>query len=170
MPGLGADSGSVRFVGDDDVDFALAAWRSGGEWRLDDLADSALDSVETIAAALRRFDEGAGALALVGVDEDFFVLVRVEGSDTGVLLSDVTAAEEWELAHSVVDFLGLPDPEDDVGPAGDLGVVADLGMHAVDMGVLVDDVELYPDEMLSDIARRLGFGAAFDEAVGLESL
>ena len=37
------------------------------------------------------------------------------------------------------------------------------------MGALLDDVELYPDEMLSDIARRLGFGDLFDDAVGLAS-
>ena len=167
MPG----TGSVRLL-DDDVDFALAAYRLDGEWQLDDLTETALESVETLAAALRRFDSGDGALGLVGVDEDFFVIVRVDGHVPRVLLSDVTAAEEWELAESVVDFLGMHDPvnDDDVGPAGDLGIVADLGMHAVDMGVLIDDVELYPDEMISDIARRLGFGADFDEAVGLETL
>jgi hypothetical protein len=42
-------------------------------------------------------------------------------------------------------------------------------MHAMDMGVLLDDDDLYPDEMLSDVARRLGFGSLFDEAVGLAS-
>jgi hypothetical protein len=40
-------------------------------------------------------------------------------------------------------------------------------MGAMDMGALLDDVELYPDEMLSDIATRLGFGALYDEAVGV---
>ncbi|GGD12285.1 tRNA adenosine deaminase-associated protein [Nocardioides daphniae] len=167
-----SESGSVtRVVHDDTIDFALAAYRTDGEWQLGELADTALESVETLAAGLRRFDTGEGALGMVGVDEDFFVLVRVDGHATRVLLSDVTAAQEWEIAESVVDFLGLPDPEDDdYGPAGDLGIVADLGMHADDMGALVDDVELYPDEMLSDIATRLGFGPAFDDAVGLEGL
>jgi hypothetical protein len=37
------------------------------------------------------------------------------------------------------------------------------------MGVLLDDFDLYPDEMLSDVARRAGFGAQFDEVVGLAS-
>jgi putative tRNA adenosine deaminase-associated protein len=54
-------------------------------------------------------------------------------------------------------------------PAGDLDLLGDLGMHAMDMGVLLDDFDLYPDEMLSDVARRLGFGPLFDEAVGLAS-
>jgi hypothetical protein len=35
------------------------------------------------------------------------------------------------------------------------------------MGLLLDDVDLYPDEILSDVARGLGFGEQFDDAVGL---
>ncbi len=54
-------------------------------------------------------------------------------------------------------------------PAGDLDLLGDLGMHAMDMAVMLDDVDLYPDEMLSDVARRLGFGPQFDETVGLAS-
>ena len=63
----------------------------------------------------------------------------------------------------------MPEDEDDQVPAGDLDLLGDLGMHAMDMGVLLDDFDLYPDEMLSDVARRLGFGSLFDEAVGLAS-
>ena len=54
-------------------------------------------------------------------------------------------------------------------PAGDLDLLADLGLHAIDMGALLDEVDLYPDDMLSEIARRLGFGELFDDAVGLTS-
>ena len=54
-------------------------------------------------------------------------------------------------------------------PAGDLDLLGDLGLHAFDMGALLDDVELYPDDVLSDIASRLGFGDLFDDAVGLTS-
>ena len=42
-------------------------------------------------------------------------------------------------------------------------------MNAMDMAVLLDDFDLYPDEMLSDVARRAGFGPLFDKAVGLTS-
>ena len=99
------------------------------------------------------------------------MIVRVSGPSTRVLLSDITAAEEWEIAGSAIDFLGLPPPEDDDPqvPAGDLDLLGDLGLHAMEMGVLLDDVELYPDEVLSDVARRLGFGELFDDAVGLTS-
>lgn len=153
------------------VDLTLAAFRVDGQWQVEELDPEDAESVATLGEALRDFDADAGALALATVDDDFFVLVRVDGPRTRVLLSDVTAAQDWELADSVLDHLSLPEPdEDDHGPAGDLGIVADLGMHPIDMGVLLDDVDLYPDEMLSTIATRLGFGREFDEAAGLDSL
>jgi putative tRNA adenosine deaminase-associated protein len=155
----------------DEVDFALAAFHDGGEWQLQEIASPAYDSVESLAHALRRLPGDGGAVGMVAVDEDFFVIVRVSGAITRVLLSDVTASDEWELAQSAVEFLGLPpaEDEDEQVPAGDLDLLGDLGMHAMDMGVLIDDFELYPDEMLSDIARKLGFGKLFDDAVGLTS-
>lgn len=153
------------------VDFALAAYREEGVWAVAELAHDLIDDVDTLSHALRRFPGDGGAVGLVAVDEDFFIIVRVAGATTRVLLSDITAADEWELASSVVEFLGLPQPEDedDQVPAGDLDLLGDLGMRAMDMGVLLDDVDLYPDEMLSDIARRLGFGELFDDAIGLTS-
>ena len=155
----------------DAVDFALAAYREDGRWTVEELAHDVIEDVETLAHALRRFPGDGGAVGLVAIDEDFFVIVRVAGASIRVLLSDITAADEWELAGSAVDFLGLPPPEDedDQVPAGDLDLLGDLGMHAMDMAVLLDDVDLYPDEMLSDVARRLGFGELFDDAIGLTS-
>jgi putative tRNA adenosine deaminase-associated protein len=158
---------------DDGIDFALAAFREDGDWQVQDLAHDQLADVETISHALRRLPGDGGAVALVAIDEDFFIIVRVAGASTRVLLSDVTAADEWELASSAVEFLKLPEleleDEDDQVPAGDLDLLGDLGMHAMDMGLLLDDVDLYPDELLSDVARRLGFGEKFDDAVGLTS-
>ena len=155
----------------DGVDFALAAYREEGVWRVDDLAHDVVEDVGTLVHALRRFPGDGGAVGMVAFDEDVFIIVRVAGAATRLLLSDITAAEEWELASSAVDFLGLPPPEDEDEqlPAGDLDLLGDLGVSAMDMGVLLDDVDLYPDEMLSDIARRLGFGEQFDAAAGLTS-
>lgn len=151
------------------VDFALAAYREEGVWQVAELAHDVLEEVPRLAGALRRFPGDGGALGLVAVDEDFFVIVRVAGPSVRILLSDVTAAEEWELASSAVSELGLPEPDDEEeqAPAGDLDLLGDLGMSAMDMAVLLDDLDLYPDEMLSEVARRLGFGQLFDEAVGL---
>ncbi len=156
----------------DAVDFALAAYRDEGEWQVQELGHDLVADVDTLASALRRFRGDGGAVGLVAVDEDFFLIIRVSGSQTRMLLSDITAADEWELAASVVGHLGLPLPEDDdeEAPAGDLDLLGDLGVRAIDLAELLDDdADLYPDEILSDIARQLGFGELFDDAVGLAS-
>jgi len=155
----------------DGVDFALAVYREEGVWTAQELVHDVLVDLDTLVHALRRFPGDGGALGVIGIDEDFFLLVRVAGTSIRVLLSDVTAADEWELAGSAVEHLGLPLPEeeDDPEPAGDLAILADMGMTAMDMGILLDDLDLYPDELVSEIARKVGFGKVFDDAVGLAS-
>jgi len=151
----------------EDLDFAVVAYDEEGEWHLQRFPQDALTGVDAIARELRRYPGDHGAIALISVDEDFIVLVRVRGTQVDVLLSDATAATDWELARSVMTHLGLPvEDDDEQAPAGDLGLLADLGMPAMDMGVLLDDYDLYPDELLSTIARRAGFGAGFDDLVG----
>ena len=153
------------------VDFAVVAYLEEGCWRVASLASTAARDLDTLVRTLRQQPGDRGSLGLVSVDDDFFVLVRVDGGDVRYLLSDVTAATEWPLARAVLDELDVPlpevDDEDRAQPAGDLTIVADLGMAAMEMGALCDDFDLYPDEMLSDVARSLGFGEQFDDAVGL---
>lgn len=153
----------------DRVDFALAAYREEGEWQLQEIAKPMVEDIDTVATALRRFPGDGGALGLIAVDEDFCLIIRVAGHITRVLLSDVTAAEEWEIANSALEQMGIvwDEDEDEPTPAGDLEIVADLGLSAMDLGVLLDDDELYPDELLSEVAAKLGFGDMFDDAVGL---
>jgi putative tRNA adenosine deaminase-associated protein len=153
------------------VDFALVAYREEGVWQLERLDQDVAADLDELAAELRRYPGDGGSLGLVSVDEDFFFLVRVLGPQVRLLLSDVTAATDWPIARALVEHLDLPlpDDEEEQEPAGDLGIVADLGMGAMDMGALLDDFDLYPDEMLSDIAARLGFGRSYDELVGVST-
>jgi putative tRNA adenosine deaminase-associated protein len=159
---------------DDDiegVDFALVVYREENVWILDEIAEDRLHDVDALAAELRRWPGDAGSLGLVSIDEDFFVIARVAGPQVRLLLSDVTAATEWPLARSVIEHLNLPmpDEDDDPEPAGDLAIVADLGVPAMDMGAMLDDEDLYPDEVLSEISTRLGFGSLYDDAVGVSA-
>ncbi len=151
------------------IDFAVVAYREEGQWQVEQISVEKFEGVDSLAAELRRWPGDGGSLGMVSVDEDFFVLVRVAGASTRALLSDVTAATDWPIARSVLEFLEIPPPddEDDQEPAGDLSILDDLGLGAMDMGALLDDYDLYPDEMLGDIAGKVGFGVQFDEAVGV---
>jgi putative tRNA adenosine deaminase-associated protein len=153
-----------------DVDLALVAYRDEGDWVVQELAAHTLDSVASIGRELRRYPGETGALAMISVDEDFVIIVRAQGSLVKVLLSDASAATDWTLAHSAVEHLGLVIEDDDEQvPAGDLGIVADMGFSAAEMGALLDDFDLYPDEILGEVASKLGFGTRFDDFVGLDA-
>ena len=150
-----------------EVDFALAAYREEGAWQVESLPPHVGDDLEALVTVVQQRPGDSGALGLVSVDEDFFVAVRVAASGVRLLLSDVTAAAESPLARAVLQRLELPLPadEDRVQPAGDVGIFADLGVEPMDLAAICDHVDLYPDEMLSEIADRLGFGAEYERAV-----
>lgn len=152
----------------EEVDFALAAYRDEGRWVLVELAPDLAQDIDDFLDALRRWPSDVGVLGLVSVNDEFFVLARVHGRRERLLLSDVTAVEDWPIAAGVADVLDMPDPDDEDGaqPAGDLGILADLGISAVDLAVLLDDEDLYPDDVLAHIADRIGFGDTFEDLVG----
>jgi putative tRNA adenosine deaminase-associated protein len=151
-----------------EIDLAVVAYRDEGDWSVAELPDRSLDTVDTIARELRRYPGENGALALIAVAEDFVLLVRAQGSLVRVLLSDATAATDWILARSAVDHIGVHvDDEDEQVPAGDLAILADVGISAQEMGELLDDDDLLPEEILADVADNMGFGTKFDDLVGL---
>lgn len=104
---------------------------------------------------------------MISVDEDFFVAVRVQGADERYLLSDVTAATDWPLARAVLQRLELPMPEDEerMQPAGDLGLFADFGVDSMNVAAICDQIDLYPEDMLGELARHMGFGSQYEAAV-----
>ncbi len=148
------------------IDFAVAAYREDGDWTVSTLPPRAATELEVLIHALAQLPSEVGTLGMVSVDEDFFLIARVSSGHVRLLLSDVGAATESPLAMSVVDRLDLPLPDDDddqIQPAGDLSLLEDLGLTAMELGAMCDDLDLYPDELLTDIANRLGFGREFDE-------
>src|SRR5690606_25347510 len=54
---------------------------------------------------------------------------------------------------------------DQVLPAGDLSILADLGLEEMELGALAGDLDLYPDEVLASVSERLGFQQAFQRAL-----
>lgn len=146
--------------------FAVVVCREAGRWRCDLLPPALLADLRQCIAAVRQQPSEGGPIALLNVEDEFFVAFRIL-PDTSVrlLLSDATAALDWDLARQAAEFLDedIPDDEsdddsDEVWPVGDLDLFADLGLPAEEVRMLVDDVDLYADEMLAQLARSLGFG------------
>lgn len=150
-------------------DFAVLVSREEGRWDVSLLPERLVDDLEGLVATLRQQPSEGGAIGLVNVADEFFVVARVSATDTRLLLSDVTAAVAWDLAAQVVDQLGLERPGDedldDVWPAGDLSIFADLGLDEMELGMLLSDLDAYADETLGLIARRLGFADSYERVV-----
>ncbi|TDQ55494.1 tRNA adenosine deaminase-associated protein [Actinorugispora endophytica] len=155
---------------DDDGDFVAVAYREEDYWDVDMLPVALTQDLKGLLHALRQQPSISGAIGLVSVGDDFFILVRVYGrNDVSLFLSDVTASVDWEVARDVLDYLDIdiPDEEDldQVLPAGDLSILADLGLDEMELGALAGDLDLYPDEVLASISERLGFRQAFQRAL-----
>lgn len=150
---------------------AVTVYREAGEWRCDPLPPAVLDDLETCVAALRQLPAEGDVFGLVNVEDEFFVAVRTRpgGGHVRVLLSDAMAALDWDLAQQAMDELGeeIPAEEDaeDVWPVGDLRMFADFGLPAEDLRLILDDLDLYADEMLAAVAQRAGFWPAYSRVV-----
>lgn len=155
------------------LDFAIVAWREDGEWQAEVLPAWSAETLDSLTAAMRAHPGESGCIGLLSYAEDFFVIVRVLGTDVRLVLSDSAAAVDWPLAAEALDSLDIDVPtpeeidemEDEPDPVGDGRLLADLGMDTNEFDMLVSDLDMYPDEILSVVAARLGFGDQFDDAL-----
>lgn len=143
--------------------FAVAVVRADGKWRCSLLAAELLDDLDGMITGLRRVATDGAIFGLACVDDEFFVVIRPIPGGVSLLISDATAALDYDLAADVLDLLHLETPEEDdiddeAWPEGDLSLLADLGVPEQEMQLIVNEVDLYPDEQLAMIAQRAGFG------------
>jgi putative tRNA adenosine deaminase-associated protein len=149
--------------------YAVLAFREDQRWQVGVLPDVLTEDLDGLIAAVRRQPGETGSFALVDVADEFLVVVRVQMGRVQVLLSDVTAGVAWDLAAQVLDYLDLDVPGEgeleDIWPVGDLGIFADMGVDEMELSAILSDVDAYADEMLSTLARRLGFGDEYERVV-----
>lgn len=145
------------------LDFALLAWRDEGSWHLSTIAGDATSDIGISLDALRAKQVNGGSLAFLAIDDAFFIVIRQIGNKMQMMLSDVMAALDYEIAAEVLELLDIENPEEDDAdePAGDLNLLEDLGIDAMELQAICDDPEMYPDEQLEAIARRVGCGDEF---------
>src|SRR5580693_8545373 len=151
------------------ADFSLVVYREDDAWEAELLPTALTENLADLIHALRQQPSIGATIGLAAVGDDFFVALRVVGSQVSVFLSDLTASVDWPLARQVLDYLDIPVPDDEdldqVLPAGDMSIFTDLGLDEMDLGALSGNLDLFPDEVLASIARRLGFGPAMERAL-----
>lgn len=150
-------------VSEQTEDFAIEAWHEDGRWSIASLPDP--DDLTHIVDRLKKQQTNGGAVALIAIDDEFFLAIRVLGTHVKFFISDVTCAIDYEVAAEFLELADLDQPEEDDEPlpAGDLDIFSDLGMHSMELSTLCDDADLFPDEQIEAIANRLGFGEALTE-------
>jgi putative tRNA adenosine deaminase-associated protein len=144
-------------------DFGVIAWHEDGRWTLSELSDTR--DLGHVMDQLKAQRTNGGALALISIDEEFFIVVRSLGAKMQMMISDATYALEYDIAAELIEILDVEFPEegDDSEPGGDIDLLTDLGMNAMELEIICFDTELYPDEQIEAIAARLGFGNEFTE-------
>lgn len=158
---------------DDHEGSAIAVVREEGQWRCTALSAKTLTSLSAAVTELRELRTAGAAFGLLDVDGEFFLIVRPGPQGVRLLLSDATAAIDYDIAEDALDQLhvDVPDLDDDEvddtepWPEGELGLLDDLGLPETVLNIIVSESDLYPDEQLAMIAERCGFADELAAAV-----
>ena len=145
-------------VSEETQDFAIEAWHEDGRWSIASLPDP--DDLTHIIDRLKKQQTNGGAVALIAIDDEFFLAIRVLGTHVKFFISDITCAIDYEVAAEFLELADIDQPEEDDEPlpAGDLDIFSDLGLQSMELSTICDDADLFPDEQIEAIASRLGFG------------
>ncbi|WP_185711279.1 tRNA adenosine deaminase-associated protein [Arachnia propionica] len=161
------DDYDLEDAGEDDVDLVVAAYREDGKAIAVPMDFDLANDLDELIRQLGRLPGDNGAIGFVSVAGEFFVICRVRGRVVEVLLSDITAAQDWPIARDVVDYLGeeLPDEEDEPAPLGDLEMFAANGLGAFELEAIATNYDEDSDELLVQVARKLKIDPEFERAV-----
>jgi putative tRNA adenosine deaminase-associated protein len=154
--------------------FAVRVSRPDRRWRVELLAADAGDELPALERALGEpgLDGWPPPFVLVVDSRLYFVVLRHgPGGMVRALISDATMLE-WVLAAEVVERYGIGvdtegafDDDESGWPGGDLDVFADDGLTGEELRRIVTADDLWADEMVERIARRLGFADELTAAV-----
>lgn len=166
--------------------FAVAFAQAGSSWTaaeldLDDVED--LDGLVELAAT--ETDGAIPAFVAVEENDEWLALLRLDGdADARVFLSDTRVLTTSTVAGLFADALegdgsGADDADDDdtddeestagvidAEPAGDAGLLADLGLPASQLLKLCAAEGALPSDITAAICEQIGCGEACDAVRG----
>lgn len=160
---MGAQRAQTQGQAEDALDgFGVAVVREDGKWRCSPLRPAALTSIKAAETELCELRSAGAVFGLLDVDDEFFVIVRPAPRGTRLLLSDATAALDYDIAAEVLERLDADIDDDELDDAdpfeeGDLGVLSDIGLPEPVLSIILAETDLYADEQVGRIAREMGF-------------
>ena len=87
-------------------DFCIAITSEDEMWEAEALPVAVIESLDGVIGALKQLPSIGGVIGLVAVGDDFFVIVRVTGSQISLFVSDLTASVDW-YDIKINDVIGL---------------------------------------------------------------
>ena len=110
---------------------------------------AALTSLTAAETELRELRSAGAVFGLLDVDDEFFVIVRPAPAGTRLLLSDATAALDYDIAAEVLEKLDADIVADDLEDAdpfeeGDLGLLSDIGLPEAVLGIILAETTFTP--------------------------
>lgn len=147
-------------VSAENVDFAVAAYREEGRWTVVSLPARAVVTADGFVASLRQLPGEGGVFGIVSVADEFFILAHTVRDGVRLMISDAIALLDWSLAREAAELIGLEWDEADVEEfeaAGDVSLCVDFGLDGAELIMICQDEEMYPDEQVRAVAKRLGF-------------
>ncbi|HTM85927.1 MAG TPA: tRNA adenosine deaminase-associated protein [Mycobacterium sp.] len=154
--------GAQRAPSDLPDGFGVAVVQEDGKWRCAPMRSASLKSLGAAETELRELRSSGPVFGLLDIDDEFFVIVRPAPAGTRLLLSDATAALDYDIAAEVLEMLDNDISAEDLDDAdpfeeGDVGLLADIGLPEAVLSLILDETDLYADEQLGRIAREMGF-------------
>lgn len=150
--------------------FGVAVVREDGKWRCTAMRAASLTSLSVAETELRELRSAGAVFGLLNIDDEFFVIVRPGPAGARLLLSDATAALDYDIADEVLDQLDADIDAEDLEESepfeeGDLGLLSDLGLPAAVLGVILDESDQAVEEQLHRIASEMGFDEQLSAAL-----
>lgn len=153
-------------AGEDEIDLVVALYREDGTPVVQALELELANDLDGLLDALRRLPGDAGAVGMVSIEQDVFVIARVRGRVVQLMLSDSIAGQDWPIARDALDYLSLdvPEDEEDSEPVGDLDLFADAGLPEMEMEAICEESD-DTLEALEEIAEKIGFGTRLSKII-----
>jgi len=143
----------------EDLDYSAILWREEGLWNAIHVPAEQAIVLDDLLALCRQYPGEGGVYAVVGVVDEFFIVLRHDPRKTEAFISDGLALLDWDIAEDAADLIDLEWEEEDLEEyeaVGDLNLFAIFGVKAEDLSMICENPDLEPDQQVSEIFKRIG--------------